>query len=129
MWTWVRHIWHTFNTCLFGGQWIATHNAIKDIMYALVRESEHVVWREQWCTFTLGVSLRINVYMIREDQVFVVNVMVTDLTHETMATSVISRPTSAAAKLSAIIKICKYRRLHERHHFILVAMDAWCTWA
>jgi len=41
-----------FNThltpCPFGGQQIATHDAIKDVMYALARESEHNVWRELW---------------------------------------------------------------------------------
>jgi hypothetical protein len=40
----------TFDThltgCPFGGQWIATHDTIRDVMYAFVRESGHVVWRE-----------------------------------------------------------------------------------
>jgi hypothetical protein len=39
------------------------------------------------------------------------------------ATSVISRPTNIIAKLSTIVKIYKYRRLHERHHFISMAME------
>jgi len=60
--------------------------------------------------------------MTHEDQVFVVNVVITDPTQETMATSVISRPTNASAKLNAIIKIRKCRRLHEKHHYILMAM-------
>ncbi len=47
----------------------------------------------------------------------------TDLTRETMTLSVISRLASAIAKLNTIAKICKYRRLHERHHFIIMAME------
>jgi len=39
--------------------------------------------------------------------------------------SVISRPTSAIAKLSTIINIRKYRRFHERHHFIPMAMEVY----
>jgi hypothetical protein len=35
-------------------------------------------------------SLRIDFYMTQEDQVFVVNVVVTDLTQETMVSNVIS---------------------------------------
>jgi hypothetical protein len=50
-------------------------------------------------------------------------VVVTDPMQEKVASSVISRPTSAAVKLSAITKICKYRRLHEGHHFILMVME------
>jgi hypothetical protein len=40
-----------------------------------------------------------------------------------MALSVISWPVSAIVKLSAIVKICKYRKVHEGHHFILMAME------
>jgi len=69
------------------------------------------------------VSLRVNFYMIRKDQVFVADVMVTNLTRETMFSSVISWPIGAVAKLNAIVKICKYRGLHERHHFIPMAME------
>jgi hypothetical protein len=46
-----------------------------------------------------------------------------DPMQETMASNVISRLASAAAKLSTIAKICKYRRLHEGHHFIPMAME------
>jgi len=38
----------------------------------------------------LGVSLQVDFYMIQEDQVFVVDVVVIDLTQETMASNVIS---------------------------------------
>jgi hypothetical protein len=65
--------------------------------------------------------------MIHEDQVFVVHVVVTDLTQETMVTSVISQLANVVAKLNVITKIHKYRRLHEGHHFILMAMEVHYT--
>jgi hypothetical protein len=40
-----------------------------------------------------------------------------------MASNVISQPSSAVAKLNAIAQIRKYKRLHEGHHFILMAME------
>jgi hypothetical protein len=40
-----------------------------------------------------------------------------------MALSVINRPIGAAMELNAIAKICKYKRFHENHHFILMAME------
>jgi hypothetical protein len=43
--------------CLFRGQWIVTHDAIRDVMYAFVRESEHIVWREWGYAFTPGIFL------------------------------------------------------------------------
>jgi hypothetical protein len=61
--------------------------------------------------------------MTRKDQVFVANVVGIDLMWKKVALSVISQPTSAIAKLSTIIKIRKYRELHEGHHFILMAME------
>jgi hypothetical protein len=61
--------------------------------------------------------------MTQEDKVFVANVMITDLTQEMVDSSVIIRPTSAIAKFSAIVKINKYRGLHEGHHFITMAME------
>jgi hypothetical protein len=42
---------------------------------------------------------------------------------ETLALSVISQPVSAVAKLSTIVKIYKYKRFHEGHHFIPMAME------
>jgi len=50
-------------------------------------------------------------------------VVAIDSTWETVATSVISRLASVVTKLSAIVKICKYRGFHERHHFIPMAME------
>jgi hypothetical protein len=40
-----------------------------------------------------------------------------------VASSVITRPTNAIAKLNAIVKIPKYRGLDEGHHFIPMAME------
>jgi len=55
--------------------------------------------------------------MIREDQVLVVNVMVIDSTSKTMVLNVIIQPASAILKLSVIVKIHKYKGLHDGHHF------------
>jgi hypothetical protein len=52
---------------LFGGQWIVTPDAIKDIMYAFSQKSGHVVWKERWYTFTSKVSLQANVYTTCEN--------------------------------------------------------------
>jgi len=38
--------------------------------------------------------------------------------------SVISWPVGVLMKFNAIIKICMYRRLHDEHHFISMAMEA-----
>jgi hypothetical protein len=61
--------------------------------------------------------------MIHEDQVFVVDVVVTNATWETMAMSVISQPTNVVTELNTIAEIRKYKRLHEGHHFIPMAME------
>jgi len=44
-----------------------------------------------------------------------------------VALNVISRPTSAIAKLNAIAKIYKYKGLQEGHHFILMALEVYNT--
>jgi len=64
-----------------------------------------------------------NLYMTCEDHVFVANLVIIDLTREMVASNVISQTTSAVAKLSTIAKICKYKKFHEGHHFILMAME------
>jgi hypothetical protein len=61
--------------------------------------------------------------MIREDQMFVADVVVIDSMGETVASNAINWPASAVVKLSAIINIHKYRALHEGHHFISMAME------
>jgi hypothetical protein len=43
-------------------------------------------------------------------------------TQKTMGTSVINQLVGATAKFNTIVNICKYRGLHERHHFIPMAM-------
>ncbi len=67
----------------------------------------------------LGILLRVDLYMTREYHAFVANVMVINLTWETMATNVISQLPSAIAKFNSIIKIYKYRRFHDKHHLFL----------
>jgi hypothetical protein len=61
--------------------------------------------------------------MIREDQVFVVDVVITDLMQKTVVLSVINQLACAIAKLSDIAKIYKYIGLCEGHHFISMAME------
>jgi hypothetical protein len=53
--------------------------------------------------------------------------VVMDPTQETMALSVINQLASAIVELSAITKIHKYKRFHERDHFISMAMEVHCT--
>jgi hypothetical protein len=60
--------------------------------------------------------------MTREDQIFVIDVVVTNPTWETVALNVISQLTSAVTELSTIVKIHDYKGLHEGHHFIPMAM-------
>jgi len=64
----------------------------------------------------LRVSLRTNLFMTQEDQIFVVDAMVIDVTHEIVASNVISQPTCAATKFNTIVKIRKYRGLYEEHY-------------
>jgi hypothetical protein len=61
--------------------------------------------------------------MTREDQVFVVNVVITNPTWETVALNVISQLTVAITKLSTIVKIHNYKGFHEGYHFIPMAME------
>jgi hypothetical protein len=44
-----------------------------------------------------------------------------------VTSNAISRPTNVVVELNTIVKICKYKRLHEGHHFILVAMEVHST--
>jgi len=50
-------------------------------------------------------------------------VVVTDPMQEMVALNVISQPTSVVLELNTIAKIHKYKRLHEGHCFILMAME------
>ncbi len=59
--------------------------------------------------------------MTHENQVFVVDVVVTNLPWKTIVRSVITQLTSVNVKPKAIVKIRKYRRLCEGHHFITMA--------
>jgi hypothetical protein len=49
--------------CPFGNQQIATHDAIQNVMYALVQKNGHVVWREQWYALTSRDPLGVDLYM------------------------------------------------------------------
>jgi hypothetical protein len=93
-------------------------------MYAFIQKSGHVVWKKRWYALTLGISLQVDLYMTWNDQVFVVDVVVSDLMHEMVALNVISWLVCVVVKFNAIAKICKYRRLHEGHYFIPMAMEA-----
>jgi len=59
-------------------------------MYALAQENGHVIWREWWYALMSKVSLQPDFYMTLEDQVFVVDVVVTNLTWEIMVSNVIN---------------------------------------
>jgi hypothetical protein len=61
--------------------------------------------------------------MTRKDQIFVANVMVTNSTREMVVLNVINRSVGIITKFNVILKIRKYKRLHERHHFISMAME------
>jgi hypothetical protein len=50
-------------------------------------------------------------------------VIATNPTQKTMATNVINRLGAVITKFNAIAKIHKYKRIHERHHFISMAME------
>jgi hypothetical protein len=73
------------------------------------------------------VSLRADLYMNCEDQIFVANTVDINSIQETMVTSVISRPTSVAMELNTIVKICNYKRFREGHHFISMVMEMHST--
>jgi hypothetical protein len=92
-------------------------------MYTLTRENGHNVWKEQWYALTSRISLRTDLYMIHEDQIFIVNVVVMDLIQEMVVMNVINRLTNVITKLNTIVKIYKYKKIHEGHHFIPMAME------
>jgi hypothetical protein len=61
--------------------------------------------------------------MTQKDQVFIADVVVIHPTQETVALNVINQLTNVIEKLSTIVKIHKYKRLHEGYHFILMTME------
>jgi hypothetical protein len=109
--------------CPFQSQQITTHNAIQDVMYALVWGIRHIIWKERWYALTSRVSLRTNLYITWKDQVFIANVVVIDPMRNTMSSNVINQLAGATMKFNTIIEIRKYRRLHEGHHFIPMTME------
>jgi hypothetical protein len=109
--------------CPFGGQWIVTHDAIWDVMYAFIQENGHTIWKKRWYALMSKISLWVDFYMTCKDQIFVDDVVVINPMWEMVAFSVISWLVGVATKLSTIAKIHKYKRLHEGHHFILMVME------
>jgi len=61
--------------------------------------------------------------MTQEDQVFIADVVVIHPTQEMVASNVINQLTNVVAELNAIVKIHKYKRIHEGHHFIPMPME------
>jgi hypothetical protein len=59
--------------------------------------------------------------MIRENQIFVADLVVSNSPWKIVARSVISKPTSKNAKPKAIVKIQKYKKFCEGLHFITMA--------
>ncbi len=64
------HRLDTFGThlvrCLFGGQWIVTHDIIQNVMYAFAWKSGQAVWKEWWYAFMSRVSLQTNLYITQK---------------------------------------------------------------
>jgi hypothetical protein len=58
--------------------------------------------------------------MTHKDQVFVTNVVVTNLMRKTVVSCVINQLVGVVVELKAIAKTHKYRKLHEGHHFVLM---------
>jgi hypothetical protein len=50
-------------------------------------------------------------------------VVVNEPPRETVALNAINQPIGVVVELSATIKICKYKRFHEGHYFILMTME------
>jgi hypothetical protein len=61
--------------------------------------------------------------MIRDDHVFIADVMVIDMMKKMVASNLISRPKNVAIEFKASVKIRKYKGLHEKYHFIPMAME------
>jgi hypothetical protein len=73
-------------------------------MYALAWKSEQATWRKRWYALTSRVSLRADLYMTWEDHVFIADVVVINLTWETMVSSVINRLASVTVELNNIVR-------------------------
>jgi len=61
--------------------------------------------------------------MTCKDQVFIIDVVIIDLTWEIVALNVINQTIGAIVEFNAIAKIYKYKRFYEAHHFISMAME------
>lgn len=56
---------------------IVTYDAIKYIMFTIACESGDNVSEEWWYVFLFGVSIRVDVFLMKEEKLVVVDVMVT----------------------------------------------------
>ncbi len=61
--------------------------------------------------------------MTRENQIFVVDLVVSNSPWKIVAKSVINKPTSENVKPKTIAKIEKYKKFCEGHHFITMALE------
>jgi hypothetical protein len=124
MWmlTWVGNIWHTFSSLPI---WKSTNsNTWYHSKCHVYLHSKEWAYTERTVVHLYAMNfIRNRSLHDRRGHVFVANVVVIDPMQEKVPSSVISWPTNAAVKLRAITKICKYRGLHEGHHFILMAME------
>ncbi|KAG6556753.1 hypothetical protein Mapa_001697 [Marchantia paleacea] len=75
--------------CQFGGQRIVTHDAIRDVVFVMAREGGYFTWRECWYVLQ-STRVRVDLYLVREDQVTVVDVVVIDPTRDTVSEGVIT---------------------------------------
>ncbi len=123
MWTRVGHIWHVFILLpIWRSVDCHTWRHLRRHVCLHSREWAHYMERAMVCPY-VKISLWVDFYMTCKDQIFVDDVVVINPMWEMVAFSVISWLVGVATKLNTIAKIHKYKRLHERHHFILMAME------
>ncbi|KAG6550858.1 hypothetical protein Mapa_007472 [Marchantia paleacea] len=70
---------------------IATHDAIKDVVFGMARECGYLTWRERWYALQ-STRVRADLYLVREDQVTMIDVVVTDPTRDTVSEGMITNP-------------------------------------
>ncbi|KAG6542682.1 hypothetical protein Mapa_015917 [Marchantia paleacea] len=66
--------------------------------------------------------VRADLYLVREDQVTVADVVVTDPTRDTVSEGVITHPPGWAAS-GAAVKVSKYRGMQRGHLFVPLALE------
>ncbi|KAG6551070.1 hypothetical protein Mapa_007305 [Marchantia paleacea] len=109
--------------CPFGGQRIATHDAIRDVVFAMAREGGYLTLRERWYALQ---STRVrggHCTWFGEDQVTVADVVVTDPTRDTVSEGVITHLPGWATSGAAAAKVSKYRGMQRGHLFVPLALE------